>query len=192
MFTKLLRLRPVLAFLVVNSGFAISTAMRGLGTSEVSSITASFIAALVLVGWSAMIVDRLSRTFEAVGHPARVWLAFLCTLAAHVILFPILTNSSADSWYWGAMAAVTWSLGFFGPLYVIWSASSLLVTIEERRPASIDRSIGTFLMLFFLPVGVLFVQKRVRRLMSGSSGGNLTATSTTTTTKPSDSTPVSY
>ena len=162
---RLLRLRPVFAFLLVNTGFAISMVVRGSGASDASGFTASFIAAVVLIGWPAIIVEGLSTIRPDVGHPARVWLAFLCTLVVQAVLIPLLMNATGDYWYWNVIAAVTWLLGFFAPLYVIWSASNLLITLEEHHPASVNQSIGTFLMLFFLPVGVFFLQKRVRRLL---------------------------
>ena len=63
-----------------------------------------------------------------------------------------------------AVALLAWGLGFLGPLYIFWTAARVLVEMEEQSRVSVDRTVGTFLLFFFLPIGILFLQRRIQRM----------------------------
>lgn len=54
-----------------------------------------------------------------------------------------------------------------GALYILWTAARGLVQAEEGRVVAFNRMIGTFLMFYFLPLGIYFLQRRVRCLEVG-------------------------
>lgn len=47
-------------------------------------------------------------------------------------------------------------------LYLMWSASHSLVTQEIGRPAKFHETVGTFILLMLLPIGMFFLKDRIR------------------------------
>jgi len=64
-------------------------------------------------------------------------------------------------------SARNWLAGFCSPLYIMWAAARGLVRAEAGQAVPLIRVIGTFFMFAFLPFGIYFLQRRVRRLAAG-------------------------
>ena len=61
-----------------------------------------------------------------------------------------------------------WVLGFLAPLYVIWSASRSLVLIESgMKAAMFDRVIAFLLFIISIPIGIFFLNPRIRDAIRG-------------------------
>ena len=56
------------------------------------------------------------------------------------------------------------ALGYF---VSIWSAANALMRFENREePAGTARTFGTFLLEFYLPIGIWFLHPRIKRLLA--------------------------
>lgn len=57
--------------------------------------------------------------------------------------------------------------GFAGvcQIYTFFYVSKLLIFAEEKKNMGIDRYIGTFLLLWFVPIGIWFIHPRVRKVV---------------------------
>ena len=60
---------------------------------------------------------------------------------------------------------VVWPFVVAAPLYVCWVAARSLVSAEEGRRLTWDRNVGTFFLFYLFPIGILFIQMRLRRLL---------------------------
>ncbi len=49
--------------------------------------------------------------------------------------------------------------------YILFFVSRGLVITEEKKQLSIDRYIGTFILLWFFPIGVWFIHPRFRKIV---------------------------
>jgi hypothetical protein len=93
-------------------------------------------------------------------------LVFIGVLIAHGALVQLLWTNVGGGLLWNVIAALAWVLGFAGPLYLLGLASYLMVRAEENRHVAPDRWIGTFLLFLVLPIGIVLIQRRIRRLAS--------------------------
>ena len=56
-------------------------------------------------------------------------------------------------------------LAVYGMLYVLYFVSKSLVVAEEKQILRFDRYLGTLFLFWFFPIGIWFVQPRVRKIL---------------------------
>ena len=163
----LLRIPSVLTGLGVWLLLYAASAVQGLAVSLSARVAATVILVLVVVGWPTLIVCSLSSLANGLVRVPFVLAAFLATLFFHGVVNPGVMVLSDGSRAWDVgLAVIGIPFGLIAPVYVLWSASRLLVSVEEGAAVGWDRCVGTFLLFFFLPIGVFFLQRRVLRIQS--------------------------
>ncbi len=61
-------------------------------------------------------------------------------------------------------------LAVYGMLYALYFVSKSLVVAEEKQSLRFDRYIGTLFLFWFFPIGIWFVQPRVRKILKEERG----------------------
>lgn len=121
----------------------------------------------ILLGYPLIITSELYKTFGKITAFNRKFL--LATLVCVTVGYPILffTENSISPQNPGIELVVSplILLTLVSALYIFWVAARALVFSEAGHRVSFNRVIGTFLMFFALPLGVFFLQHRLRRLM---------------------------
>ena len=191
----IVRLHPLWALVIVTGGFLLlfivnDVLLFGAATGEPSQMEHSWprpaviasaafgsILMALLVSWPAAISLYLNRSHGEVTcvSPRFVGVCFFVALAAlfsiapsvyiSAELSPIFLLSPHQSPVVKTLY-LTWHLFvMFCIFYLFWSGARALVFAEEGRRVGKDRRIGTFLQLYFLPLGIYFVQRRLHRLL---------------------------
>ena len=57
-------------------------------------------------------------------------------------------------------------IGGLALVYLIWFGASRLVSAEQRAAARFDQYFGALLLFFWLPIGYLFLQRRLNQLLA--------------------------
>ena len=164
---KLLELRPALACLIVNCGVVAHASLTSFGYENPILWGLIVIPAIPLFAWPCIVVSVLRdlHGIQVRAKPRRLWTVFFGAVVAHACLVPILMVLPREDVVFMMLTFFTWVVGFLGPIYIFWIAARVLVELEERQRSSTDRIFGTFLMYFFLPVGIYFIQRRVQKML---------------------------
>ena len=166
---RLIALSPAVAFVLINSGLVIGSAIwiRAMAgpTQSVLFVFSRLVSALFFLGWPTLVAVFLLRHYGigSDGGLRLVLLAFVGALVAHGCVWLLWVIPDGDP-VWVALATVTWILGFMGPIYLLIYASRALVMAETGKPVPLDRWLGTLLLFLCLPIGVIFIQRRVRKI----------------------------
>ena len=124
------------------------------------------------MGYPVAIAIHVLRKFGPATHvkTVRMAVALSAMLAAHAagtIIYIWQWPVAPDGPGFEIAEAVMVFGGLGGPLYIMWTAARGLVYAEYRRAVAFNRVVGTFVMFFFLPVTIYFLQRRVCRLEAG-------------------------
>lgn len=57
-------------------------------------------------------------------------------------------------------------VGLIGIIYGLYFVAKSLVTLEEGKILRFDRYLGTFFLCWFFPIGIWFIQPRIKKLLS--------------------------
>ena len=167
---RVARLGPVPAFAVVIGGLALAGFFGARVGDRLSYSVMNSIAAVVYLGWPYMIGMTVGKRVEG-RHSARVKasLSILYVLAFHVLAGAVLLegletlpNVQRTFFLFG------WLLAIVGTFYLLWFGASALVTAEGGEQVRLDQCVGTLVQFLFLPIGVLFLQRRVQALLADS------------------------
>lgn len=115
------------------------------------------------------------RSAEFVGHSGRrAFLFALCALGFVVFLatFPATHGTPPNDHMYGplltlnSVAMVVGCLAYFAS---IWAASNALTRYETKsKDTEIHKTLGTCLLELYFPLGVWFIQPRVKRMMDAT------------------------
>lgn len=163
---RVIGLRPFTAFLAINVGVIAHASLTSFGYSNPAYWGLVVLPAMPVFAWPCIAVSDLRDRYGTAvrAQPNRLWAALAGVFVAHSCLVPILAMLPRDNVVFFAVALLAWGLGFLGPLYIFWTAARVLVEMEEQSRVSVDRTVGTFLLFFFLPIGILFLQRRIQRM----------------------------
>lgn len=166
------RLSPIGAFFITNFGFAVSAYLLVMAmarpTPNPLNALSSVIAMIFFLGWPTIVALTLRKNAAHLGVNSKklVLSVFVGALVAHGVLVQLLWAQPSSDESFTALATVTWILGFIGPLYLMGVASSSLAGFDKTRSATIETWIGTFILFACLPIGVIFIQRRLRKLIA--------------------------
>lgn len=125
-------------------------------------------AVCVWLGWMTLFYVAYSRFTNGISFPSPSIVAglYVATILTHIFLVPIAFEFSAteQTLFSRIVAALGWVFGLAGPLIVIVSSTKLLIRLEQEKGAPTHETIGTFLSFFFLPIGIVSLQRRIGRL----------------------------
>lgn len=125
---------------------------------------------IVVLGWYLLIRWRLSDSTEYVSHPLYLSLAIFSLVAVPILaLAGLILGDSAfrsvaerNEQYFAPVIA----LSTFFVLYSLWAAAKALVISEEKNAAERalrwEKTVKTSLAMYFWPVGVWSVQRRLQ------------------------------
>lgn len=171
------RLHPALALVVIIGAFVLGR-IAGIAAafliapdtsapmSSLSIVAGTPIAVVIYIGYPVTIAIHVLRTHGSVTQvrPARLVAALLVMLPALVIAMAFFAEPGRP----GAGTAIVVNIAILawlgGVFYIMWAAARGLVQAEDGRAVALNRLIGTFFMFYFLPFGIYFLQRRVRRL----------------------------
>lgn len=123
---------------------------------------------LILIGYPLVIAFGLHKTFgKLTGFNGKfLFAALICVAVGYPILFFAENRISLGNPEAELVVSLLTLPVLSSALYIFWVAARALVYSEEGHRVFFNRVIGTFLMFFALPLGVFFLQRRLRRLMS--------------------------
>lgn len=108
-----------------------------------------------------------------VGHRGRRGILFLLAaagLCAFLALLPIqMSSRPTDPIYRVIAAAVPFSMLAGNLLYFasIWAAANALARFDDRtKSAEFHKTLGTFILEFYLPIGIWVIYPRIKRLLA--------------------------
>lgn len=177
---RIARLHPALALLLVVGGFVLARIV-GIAAamlfepdafapaSILSVLVGTVIAIVIFIGYPVAVAVHVLRTHGAVTgvRPARMAAALLVMLPAFVLALAFFAEPGRP----GTASAITVNIAVLawlgGVFYILWTAARGLVQAEDGRAVAFNRVIGTFFLFWFLPLGIYFLQRRVRRLEAG-------------------------
>lgn len=172
MIETLLRLRPASACLLLN-GWAV-----GGGIIHVllipPTIYAFFLVVVFLFSpfylWPAVIATGLAKRSWGDGwvEASRIWTAGMGALVLISLPVPLLlgTGLEIETLEATRIMSILVFMASFCVLYAFWKTARALVEAEEQKRVPINRVVGTFLQFHFLPIGVIFLQRRVQAILS--------------------------
>ncbi len=89
---------------------------------------------------------------------------YVISVVVHIsfsMLFPIGSESESSP---VILTTALWLVGFAVPVSIIITSARLLVSMENAGQTELGRVIGTSLAMFFLPIGILLLQRRILEL----------------------------
>ena len=166
--------RSVFAFLLVGGALATTILLAGLARLSISedpargyawSVTGA-IFALVYLGWPLFSGIAVERRTGLRGSRARViaFIAYPHVIALYLLFVPLTREFHANPIYMTFMVCWLFS-GMVATIYILRFGAMTLVAAERGQPVRIDHYLGTFLLFYVLPIGVLFLQRRLRKLL---------------------------
>lgn len=169
----LLRLHPLPVFLVFLGVLLASQFVMHLGPLEIVFPMAIVIFASTCFGYMVLVALGLASLFPESVRVKRIKLLSVFGFTVIFCLFGLrimMLMAESDPVDRGFLL-VLWFLGVAAPLYICWVAARSLVAAEEGHRLKWDRNIGTFLLFYFLPIGLIFIQMRLRRLLGAPREG---------------------
>ncbi|HYD86324.1 MAG TPA: hypothetical protein VEA80_02515 [Vitreimonas sp.] len=154
------------------------------GSIAIGSATSALIfsfAMLAILGpvmfWHYSLYRAASdRSAQSVGHSGRRGFLFLLAvvgLCAFLILFLIqMATAQTDPAYPMIEAALPISMlvGNLSYFASIWAAANALTRFEDRtKSAEFHKTLGTFILEAYLPIGIWVIYPRIKRLLAAPS-----------------------
>jgi hypothetical protein len=115
---------------------------------------------LVVLAWLLLVRLALRAKIPDNIKKSERWFAFNIIYAFIFILIKTIFWVDISSYLIPFYLAAVYS--FF---YVIYFVSKSLVVAEEKRLQSFDRYFGTFFLFWFSPIGIWFIQPRIRKIL---------------------------
>lgn len=141
----------------------------------------SMLALSLFLGWLWALGTRLAArrpVAEAAGglrwFRAGLRLAFGYMLVFLALMTLMLIGATRQQLYftpvWLLLLLPLHLLSIASLFYAQYFVARTLKAVELRRPAELSEYIGDFFLLWFFPVGLWFIQPRVRRLVAAEDG----------------------
>ncbi len=162
--------------LFVGGGVAINVVPLAFGGGAWSLVFSASMLALLcpIMLWHYSLYRAASdRNAPNVGHSGRRGFLFLISiggLCAFLVLSAIqLSARPADPAYQPITAAIVISMlvGNFSYFASIWAAANALTRFDERtESAEFHKTLGTFILELYLPIGIWVIYPRIKRLLA--------------------------
>ena len=165
-----LTLHPIFAAIIIAGGIAAAELIGKLSELWVSGDVADGLSAgtymAVYLGWPLLVglVIRRCSGLQGNGLCWRAVAEFFCVVSFCPFFWHFVSKPGASVVYWLLMTGGA-VIGLAAKVDILRFGAMSLVTAERKRPVRIDYYWGTFLLFYILPIGVLFLQKRLRKLL---------------------------
>lgn len=169
-----IRLKSFPAFVVVVGSLVVAGLLGALVPYRFGVGVMNATAAVVYLGWP-FLVGIAAESRAGLGSTRARVVASICL--AYVVIFHIIAGIVLLDGIHRlakptlAVFLVFWMLAVMATFYLPWFGARTLVVAEERRPVRFDQYLGTLFEFLILPIGVLFLQKRVRALFASNDAG---------------------
>lgn len=176
---RVLSLHPAVItvlFLVLFVGGGVGISVYPLGGATWSFVFS--VAMLAMLGpimlWHYSLYRAASdRNTQSVGHSGRRGFLFLLAIigfCTFLVLFPVLMSFAPDDPGYRILtntipiAILVGNLSYFAS---IWAAANALTRFDDRqKSAEFHKTLGTFILEFYLPIGIWVIYPRVKRLLA--------------------------
>jgi hypothetical protein len=158
----------------IGGGVAMNTSVLG-GSNWVWIYTATMavFAPLVLLWHYSIYRAASDRSDDFIGHKGRrgFWFA-LCALGLGSFLasFPVFTAIAPGEAYYQALAtanSLAMVIGCIAYFIAVWAAANALTRFDERKgKVELHKTLGTFLLEIYFPIGVWFIHPRIKRAVA--------------------------
>jgi len=155
----LMKISPTAAVLLIGVWISIAVAVGSLAPERYSLAAAAGLIGLLYFGWPHLVATALAPPSRD-DKTGILTLAWVGAVVANV-LAPTLTASAAAAHWLSALVSLG---GLACAVALMWTASIRMVAREERSHPRADRCVGTLLLFLFLPLGVAFLQRRIRAI----------------------------
>lgn len=162
-----------IAFLTLFIGGAVGMNTCPLGGEQwalLYSLTMLALMAPVLLWHYSIYRATSDRSAEFVGHKGRrAFLFALCAISVTVFLatFPIwMSMPVTDSGYRTLFTinAISMFVGCISYFPAIWAAANALSRFDEqRKKVEFHKTLGTFILEAYFPIGIWFIYRRIRK-----------------------------
>ena len=126
-----------------------------------SSTYGMTISGIVLTGWLLLLGISTDKLVPSEYKFSTSWFIFRILFAALYIII-------IDSLFGSQMPKLAYPFHIVATLFLfscMWTCAKSIVLAETQRKQNFNRYIGTFLLLWFFPIGIWFVQPRLNRLI---------------------------
>lgn len=164
----ILIIHPLLATLLLWGYLSAVLAPMHIEPTILNIIVGVALAALVVLGWPVLVSLGLH---DFLGPQSRVnkrllAMSLICLLSILAALPVILLKlPHIAAWQNYASIIFLWVLACLSCLYILWSGARAITSLEHSGPPPLDRTLGIFLLVYFLPVGIPFLQMKLRRAL---------------------------
>jgi hypothetical protein len=163
----ILRLSRVAAFAIIWAGLFLAVILQSTAGAAFELGVGAVVAAALQLLWPLTAAIVLPGRFRT----PRVRVILMVNLGAILLLslvaprlLPILQGTRSVG---SSLGLIAWFYGILATLHLVACGARALVEHEEGGRVPLDRWIGTFLSFFFLPIGVLWIQPRLRSVGTG-------------------------
>ena len=173
------RLHPLLALVAVIGGIVLGRVVGIVAAwliepdvfapvSALSVVVGTPVAVVFVIGYPVAVAIHVLRTHGPVTRvrPMGIAAALLVMLPAFATAMVFFASPGSNGTGFAIAVTVAVFVWLAGLFYILWTAARGLVQAERGR-TTLDRVIGTFFMFYLLPLGIYFLQRRVRRLATG-------------------------
>lgn len=168
MVKHIFQFRPWAAFVGLNFATVVGLLTVAVLYSDSPVPMGNVAAVCVWLGWMTLFFAIFHRVTngKSLPSPSVVTGLYVATILAHILLVPAAfeLNTTEPVILYRIVAVLGWVFGLAGPLIIIISCTRLLIRLEQERGGAAHETIGTFLSFFFLPIGIVGLQRRIRRL----------------------------
>jgi hypothetical protein len=166
---QLVEIRPAAAFCLIWMALIVANFSGYLLPDEWGIGPAYSIAFLTISGWQVLVSFRLKEEFGDLVRIHRkilvaclIYFSIFCLFAPWLV--PYLETGQSD--FVKALIDIGASLGLLCVLFIIWSATKALIAAERHPHGSVMRFVVTFLLFYCLPFGIIFTQRRLRKVLA--------------------------
>jgi len=160
--------------LFIGAGVAVNIYQFGSAVSSlIFSVAMLAMLAPVMLWHYSLYRVASDRNAQSVGHTGRRGFLFLLAIVGtcvFLILFPIqLLPAPTDPAYRVIAAAVPISMlvGNLSYFASIWAAANALTRFDDRqKSAEFHKTLGTFILELYLPIGIWVIYPRIKRLLA--------------------------
>jgi hypothetical protein len=168
MVKRIFQFRPWAAFVGLNVATVVGLLIVAVLYSDSPVPMGNVAAVCVWLGWMTLFFVMFNRFTigKSLPSPSVVTGLYVATILTHIFLVPAAFefNATDPTILYRVVAVLGWLFGLAGPLIVMVSCTRLLIRLEQEKGGAAHETIGTFLSFFFLPIGIVGLQRRIRRL----------------------------
>jgi hypothetical protein len=162
--------------LFVGGGVATNIYPFGSATSSlIFSVAMLAILAPVMLWHYSLYRVASDRNAQSVGHSGRRAFLFLLAivgLCSFLILFPMLMSTAPTEPAYRLIATavpISMLVGNLSYFASVWAAANALTRFDDRKKSTeFHKTLGTFILEFYLPIGIWVIYPRIKRLLAAS------------------------